>query len=60
MPIIGLQLPFTVESATMALTLVNRNVFPRDAMFEAVLLYLREISLNYKIIGMSTGNDGRN
>ncbi len=35
-------LPFTEQSATMASTLVKSNVFPRDAMFEAVLLYLRE------------------
>lgn len=35
-------LPFTEESATMATTLANRNIFPRDAMFEAVLLYVRE------------------
>ena len=35
-------LPFTEKSTTMASTFVNRNVFPRDAMFEAVLLYVRE------------------
>ena len=38
----ALALPFTEKSVTMASTLANRNVFPRDAMFEAVLLYVRE------------------
>lgn len=35
-------LPFTEEAPTFAATLVNRNVFPRDALLEAVLLYVRE------------------
>lgn len=35
-------LPFTEEASGHASTLATRNVFPRDAMFEAVLLYVRE------------------
>jgi len=35
-------LPFTEKAPGFASTLATRNVFPRDAMFEAVLLYVRE------------------
>jgi hypothetical protein len=35
-------LPFTEKASGMASTVVTRNVFPRDAMLEAVLLYVRE------------------
>ena len=35
-------LPFTEESKRLASTLVTKNVFPRDAMLEAVLLYVSE------------------
>ena len=35
-------LPFTEEAPTFAATVVNRNVYPRDALLEAVLLYVRE------------------
>ena len=35
-------LPFTEEAPKFAAVGVGRNVFPRDAMLEAVLLYLRE------------------
>ena len=35
-------LPFTEKATGFASTLATRNVFPRDAMFEAVLLYVRE------------------
>lgn len=35
-------LPFTEKAPTMASTVVDRNVFPRDALLEAVLLYVRE------------------
>ncbi|MGB5735634.1 MAG: hypothetical protein WBM40_14460 [Thiohalocapsa sp.] len=35
-------LPFTEKASGFASTLATRNVFPRDAMFEAVLLYVRE------------------
>ncbi len=35
-------LPFTEKATGIASTLATRNVFPRDAMFEAVLLYVRE------------------
>ncbi len=35
-------LPFTEEATGFASTIATRNVFPRDAMFEAVLLFVRE------------------
>jgi hypothetical protein len=35
-------LPFTEQASGFASTIATRNVFPRDAMFEAVLLYVRE------------------
>lgn len=35
-------LAFTEKSPTLASTFVTRNVFPRDALLEAVLLYVRE------------------
>ena len=35
-------LPFTEKASGFASTLATRNVFPRDAMLEAVLLYVRE------------------
>nr|NIM28587.1 hypothetical protein [Gammaproteobacteria bacterium]NIM73726.1 hypothetical protein [Gammaproteobacteria bacterium]NIN37400.1 hypothetical protein [Gammaproteobacteria bacterium]NIO25559.1 hypothetical protein [Gammaproteobacteria bacterium]NIO66234.1 hypothetical protein [Gammaproteobacteria bacterium] len=35
-------LPFTEKAIGMASTVVTRNVFPRDAMLESVLLYVRE------------------
>jgi hypothetical protein len=35
-------LPFTEKSTGLASTFVSQNVFPRDAMLEAVLLYIRE------------------
>ena len=35
-------LPFTEKAPGMASTVVNRNEFPREAMLEAVLLYVRE------------------
>jgi hypothetical protein len=35
-------LPFTEEATGFASTIATRNIFPRDAMFEAVLLYVRE------------------
>ncbi len=35
-------MPFTEKSGAMAATVATKNVFPRDAMFEAVLLYVRE------------------
>jgi hypothetical protein len=34
--------PFTEQSPGLASTVVNRNEFPREAMLEAVLLYVRE------------------
>lgn len=34
--------PFTEKASGFASTIATRNVFPRDAMFEAVLLYVRE------------------
>jgi len=38
----AIALPFTEQGGVMAATVATRNVFPRDAMFEAVLLYVRE------------------
>ena len=38
----AIALPFTEEAAGFASTIATRNVFPRDAMLEAVLLYVRE------------------
>lgn len=35
-------LPFTEEAKGFVSTLIDRNVFPREAMLEAVLLYVRE------------------
>ncbi len=35
-------LPFTEKASGFASTIATRNVFPRDAMLEAVLLYVRE------------------
>jgi hypothetical protein len=35
-------LAFSEKSPTMASTVVTRNVFPREALLEAVLLYVRE------------------
>lgn len=35
-------LPFTEKATGMASTVVDKNVFPRDAMLEAALLYVRE------------------
>ena len=35
-------LPFTEMASGMASTVVTRNVFPRDALLEAVLIYVRE------------------
>jgi hypothetical protein len=35
-------MPFTEKASGLTSTLVTRNVFPRDAMLEAVLLYVRE------------------
>lgn len=35
-------LPFVEQAPTFASTMVGRNVFPRDAMLEAVFLYVRE------------------
>ena len=35
-------LPFSEKAPTLADTVVDRNVFPRDAMLEALLVYLRE------------------
>ena len=35
-------LPFTEKTSGFASTIATRNVFPRDAMLEAVLLYVRE------------------
>jgi hypothetical protein len=35
-------MPFTEKAGGVAATIATRNVFPRDAMFEAVLLYVRE------------------
>ncbi len=35
-------LPFTEKASGFASTFATRNVFPRDAMLEAVLLYVRE------------------
>jgi hypothetical protein len=35
-------MPFTEKVSGFASTIATRNVFPRDAMFEAVLLYVRE------------------
>jgi hypothetical protein len=35
-------MPFTENATGIASTLATRNVFPRDAMLEAVLLYVRE------------------
>ena len=35
-------LPFTEKATGFASTIATRNVFPRDAMFEAVLLFVRE------------------
>jgi len=35
-------LPFTEQASGFASTIATRNVFPRDAMLEAVLLYVRE------------------
>lgn len=36
-------LPFSEKAPTLAGTLVDRNEFPRDAMLEALLVYLREV-----------------
>lgn len=38
----AIALPFSEQAPTLAGTLVDRNVFPRDAMLEALLVYLRE------------------
>jgi len=38
----AIAMPFTEESELVASLFATRNVFPRDAMFEAVLLYVRE------------------
>ena len=38
----AIALPFTEESKRLASTLVTKNVFPRDAMLEAVLVYVSE------------------
>ncbi|GMQ77479.1 MAG: hypothetical protein BMS9Abin01_2831 [Gammaproteobacteria bacterium] len=38
----ALAMPFTEKATGFASTFATRNVFPRDAMFEAVLLYVRE------------------
>ena len=38
----AIALPFTEKASAIASTFATRNVFPRDAMFEAVLLYVRE------------------
>jgi hypothetical protein len=35
-------LPFTEQARAMASTLATKNVFPRDATLEAVLIYIRE------------------
>ena len=35
-------LPFTEKAPTLAETFVDRNVFPRDAMLEALLSFVRE------------------
>jgi len=35
-------MPFTEKASGFASIVATRNVFPRDAMFEAVLLYVRE------------------
>jgi hypothetical protein len=38
----AIALPFTEQSPTFAATIAGRNVFPRGAMLEAVLVYVRE------------------
>lgn len=38
----AIALAFSEKSPTMASTVVTRNVFPREALLEAVLLYVRE------------------
>jgi len=38
----AIALPFTDQSPTFAATIAARNVFPREAMLEAVLVYVRE------------------
>lgn len=38
----AIALPFTDKAKGMASTVADKNVFPRDAMLEAVLLYVRE------------------
>lgn len=38
----AIAMPFTEESGAVAATVATKNIFPRDAMFEAVLLYVRE------------------
>ncbi len=38
----ALAMPFTEKAGGFAATLATRNVFPRDAMLEAVLLFVRE------------------
>lgn len=35
-------LPFTEKAPTLAETFVDRNAFPRDAMLEALLIFIRE------------------
>jgi pimeloyl-ACP methyl ester carboxylesterase len=38
----AIALPFTEQSPTFAATIAGKNVFPRDAMLEALLAYIRE------------------
>ena len=38
----AIALPFTEESPRFASSLANRNAYPRRALFESILLYLRE------------------
>ena len=38
----AIAMPFTEKAGVVASTFATKNVFPRDAMFEAVLLYVRE------------------
>ena len=38
----AIALPFIEKRGVVAATIATKNVFPRDAMFEAVLLYVRE------------------
>lgn len=38
----AIAMPFTEHAGVVASVFATRNVFPRDAMFEAVLLYVRE------------------